>query len=385
MALVTFNGPLARLFTDNGYLIGLLLAVGPLVSACLNPSVGRLSDRTWTRFGRRLPYVMVGVPLSIVILFLIPSAPTYGALLLLFITRAILLAVGGVPLMSLVPDMTPPAWRGRIMSLFMLVGGISAIAVQVSGKFFWEEQFELVFYLTGVLSLFIIPPLFFIREPEPAPEELARARARSGGSVRSVLAAFSRRDPVTFYLTSASFRYLGVGIVITYLTLFAVTDLGISIGDAALALAVSGGARLLLAVPAGLLADRFDRHRLLLLSTLLIAAVHIATGFAVWNLAGLYVVLLVGAVGGTLDMIVSGPLFMDFLPADRRGELTGLNMVLQNVFRATGAFLGGAIFVWTDGYRLCYGVAATCMLISFFFLLQVRPKAESLEPRSAGD
>ena len=90
MALVAFNGPLARLFTDNGYLIGLLLAIGPMVSALINPSIGRLSDRTWTRFGRRLPFVLAGVPISTAILFLIPSAPSYGALLLLFVTYHLL-------------------------------------------------------------------------------------------------------------------------------------------------------------------------------------------------------------------------------------------------------------------------------------------------------
>ena len=372
MALVAFNGPLARLFTDNGYLIGLLLAVGPLVSALINPSIGRLSDRTWTRFGRRLPFVMAGVPISTVILFLIPSAPSYAALLVLFVVRAVLLAVGGVPLMSLIPDMTPPAFRGRIMSIFMVVGGIGAIMIQVSGKFFWEDHFELVYYLAGVLSLIIIPPLFFIREREPAPAELALARASTGLAPRALLVAFKERDPVAFFLASAALRYLGTGIVITFLTLFAVTDLGIAIGDAALAIAASGVLRLVLAVPIGRLVDSMDRRRLMLYSTLFVTLVHLATGFAVWNLVGLYVVLMAGAFGGTLDMIASGPLFMDLMPPERRGELTGMNMVLQNVFRAAGALIGGAIFAWTDGYRLCYAVAAACMLLSFFLLLRVR-------------
>lgn len=379
MALVAFNGPLARLFTDNGYLIGALLAVGPLVSAVLNPGIGRLSDRTWTRFGRRLPYVMAGLPLSIAILFMIPHAPSYEALFLLFVVRAVVMAVAGVPLMAMIPDMTPAAWRGRIMSFFMVVGGIGAIAIQVSGKFFWESHFEWVYYLAGALSLIILPPLFFLREREPEPWELALARQRKGLSARALLAPFSQRDPVTFFLASALFRYFATGIVITYLTLFAQTDLGVSIGDAALAIAVTGGARLLLAIPAGRLADRLDRKRLLLMSTLLAASVHLLTGVAVWNLAGLYAVLLVGAVAGTLEMVVGGPLLMDLMPSDRRGEITGVNMVLQNLFRGVGALLGGAIFAWVGGYRLCFAVAAACMLVSSALLLLVRSEAEALE------
>ena len=372
MALVAFNGPLARHFTDNGYLIGLLLAVGPLISALVNPGIGRLSDRTWTRFGRRMPYVLVGVPLSTLVLFAIPSAPGYWVLLGLFLLRAVLISIGGVPLMSLIPDMTSPARRGRIMSAFLVVGGLGAIAIQASGKLFWEEHFELVYYLAGLLSLFIIPPLFAIREPRPAANELEAARARSGLSLRALLEAFARRDPITLFLASGALRYLAVGIVITYLTLFAYTDLGISVGDTALALAITGGLRLVMAWPAGQLADRLSRKHLLLGATVAATLIHLATGYAVWNLTSLYLVLMAGAVVGTLDMVVAGPLFMDLLPADRRGELTGINMVLQNVFRAASALLGGALFAWTGGYRACYAAAALCMAISALLLTRVR-------------
>jgi maltose/moltooligosaccharide transporter len=372
MALIVFNGPLARLFTDNGYLIGLLLAVGPLVSALVNPAIGRFSDRTWTRFGRRLPLALVGVPLSTLVLFVIPSSPGYAVLLLLFLLRALLTALAGVPLLSLIPDMTTPTRRGRVMSLFMLAGGLGAIAVQVSGKFFWESHFELVYYLTGILALAAVPTLFFIRETRPADAELEAARRRKGLSLRALGDALYRGEPVAVFLASAALRYFGIGIVLTYMTLFAVTDLGISVGDTALAIAAAGALRLLLAIPAGQLADRWNRKMLLLSTTAATALVHLCTAYAIWNLTGLYLVLLVGAVLATFNMIVSGPLFMDLMPADQRGELTGIDMVLQNVFRAGGALLGGSIFAWTGGYRSSYAVAALSFAVAAVLLARVR-------------
>jgi predicted MFS family arabinose efflux permease len=71
-------------------------------------------------------------------------------------------------------------------------------------------------------------------------------------------------------------------------------------------------------------------------------------------------------------MIVSGPLFMDLMPADRRGELTGINMVLQNVFRALGALAGGVVFAWSGGYRLSFAAAALCFAVSAVILSRVR-------------
>jgi Na+/melibiose symporter-like transporter len=373
MALTAFNGPLARFFTDNGYLIGLLLAVGPLISALVNPAVGRLSDRTWTRFGRRLPYVLFGVPLATLALFAIPSASSYAALLALFLLNALFISIGGVPLLSLIPDMVAPERRGRAMALFMVAGGTGAIAIQMSGKLFWESQFELVYYLTAALAVVcILPPLFFIRESRPRAEDLEAARGRSGGSLRAALASFTRGDPIALFLTSASLRYLGVGIAINYFTLFAVTDLGITVGDAALAIGVTGGVRLALAIPSGRLADRWSRKRLLVATTGAAVAVHLATALAVFDLTGLYLVLLAGAVVGTLDMIVSGPLFMDLMPADRRGELTGINLFLQNVFRALGALLGGSVFAWSGSYRPGFAAVALFFAVSAVILSRVR-------------
>jgi MFS family permease len=390
MALVAFNGPLVRLFTDNGYLIGLLLAVGPLTAALVNPAVGRLSDRTWTRFGRRIPFAVVGVPLSALVLFVIPSAPSVAVLLVFFLLRALLISIGGVPLLSLIPDMTAPERRGRAMSLLMIAGGIGAILIQASGKLFWESRFELVFYLTGALGLVTMLPLFGIREPRPAAHELAAARGRAGSSLRAAWSALRRGEPIALFLASASLRQLSVGIVLTYLTLFAVTDLGVPVGDAALAIAITGGARLLLAIPAGRLADAWSRKKLLLGTILAASLVHLATASVVRDLPGLYAVLLAGAVVGTLDMIVSGPLFMDLMPPDRRGELTGINMVLQNVLRAGGALLGGAIFAWTGGYRFAYAAAALCLLASAALLARVEvapavvPEPSAPEPPPAG-
>jgi len=373
MALVAFNGPLVRFFTDNGYLIGLLLAVGPLVSALVNPAVGRLSDRTWTRFGRRLPYVLFGVPIATLALFAIPSAPNYWVLLALFLLNALFISIGGVPLLSLIPDKVSAERRGRAMALFMIAGGIGAISIQISGKFFWESRFELVYYLTAALAVVcILPPLLFIRESRPPAEELEAARGRSGGSPRAALASLARGDPTALFLASASLRYLGVGVAINYFTLFAVTDLGVPVGDAALAIGVTGAVRLALAIPSGRLADRWSRKRLLVATTSAAVAVHLATALAVFDLTGLYLVLLAGAVVGTLDMVVSGPLFMDLMPADRRGELTGINMVLQNVFRALGALLGGSVFAWSGSYRPGFAAVAMFFAVSAVILSRVQ-------------
>jgi MFS family permease len=313
----------------------------------------------------------VGVPLSGLAALLIPHALDYWTLLAIFLLQALTASICAVPLMSLIPDVVGTAARGRVMSLFMVGGGIGAVAIQVTGKFFWEVDFGIVYYATGALTLvFALPPLFWIREPPIERGQVLAARSSQTLSLAAMLRAVSGRRPIALYLVSASLRYLGTGLVLTYVTLFAATDLDISVGDAALALAVSGVLRLVLAPIAGGISDSYDRRAVLLFATALLAVVRALTG-AVEDLVQLYFVLAVSAVGTVLEATAGGALFMDLLPPLRRGELTGVNMVLQNVLRALGALLGGAVFAWTGGYRLVFPLAASFFVVSALVLLAV--------------
>ena len=382
MALVAFDGPLVRRFTESGYLIGLVLAIGPLVATVATPWFGRVSDR-WRR---RIPFALAGVSLSSLVFFAIPLAPTYVVLLGLFALRALFVSVGSGPIMSLIPDLVPPERRGRAMALFMLAGGVGAVAIQATGKAFWDTNFALVFHTAGLASLlFAVPPLFFIREPARTKSEAEGTRAASVLSLAVLHGAVARRGPVALFLASASLRYLGTGMLINYFTLFAATDLGISVGDASLAVAVAGVLRLALALPAGRLADVHDRKRLLLLTTVAGAAVHLVTGLWVQRLWHLYVVLAAGTVTSILEMTAGGPLLMDLVPARRRGELLGLNVVLTNLFHSVGALLGGAVFAWTAGYRAIFPIAALCFVGSAVILARLAPVAvPAAQPTTRG-
>jgi len=50
----------------------------PLMGILVQPIVGTLSDRTWTRFGRRIPYLFVGAALAVAVMCLLPNAGSLG-------------------------------------------------------------------------------------------------------------------------------------------------------------------------------------------------------------------------------------------------------------------------------------------------------------------
>ena len=50
----------------------------PLMGILVQPIVGTLSDKTWCRFGRRIPYLFVGAALAVLVMCLLPNAGSFG-------------------------------------------------------------------------------------------------------------------------------------------------------------------------------------------------------------------------------------------------------------------------------------------------------------------
>lgn len=95
----------------NAGLVSLALLTALLVDAVIDPILGNLSDRTYTRWGRRLPWLYCApIPLAVawVILWSPPvgSVPGFWNLLGIAVVVRILLSACEVPSVSLLPELT---------------------------------------------------------------------------------------------------------------------------------------------------------------------------------------------------------------------------------------------------------------------------------------
>ena len=83
----------------------------PLMGILVQPIVGTLSDKTWCRFGRRIPYLFVGATLAVLVMCLLPNAGSFG------------LTVGGPMIFGLIALMFLDTSINMAMQPFkMLVG-----------------------------------------------------------------------------------------------------------------------------------------------------------------------------------------------------------------------------------------------------------------------
>ncbi len=58
--------------------LGFFFIFPPLMGMIVQPILGQMSDRTWNRFGRRLPYLLFGTPIAALVLIMLPFSGSFG-------------------------------------------------------------------------------------------------------------------------------------------------------------------------------------------------------------------------------------------------------------------------------------------------------------------
>ncbi|MBF9066697.1 MFS transporter [Streptacidiphilus fuscans] len=155
-------------------------------------------------------------------------------------------------------------------------------------------------------------------------------------------------------------------------------------GQVALVQVAAGLPVLFLALPAGVLADLVDRRRLLLImqgAMALVATVLAGLSFAgllgSWSLLGLTFLL---GCGGALNGPAWQAVQPSLVPRDQLRQASALGAVNQNLARAIGPALGGALVAFL-GVSWTFAVNAVSFLGILIVLALWRPSGESRTPR----
>ena len=72
---------ISRIFSTLGadpHSLSYFWILPPLAGIVVQPIIGTLSDRTWCRFGRRIPYLFVGALIAVLVMCLLPNAGSFG-------------------------------------------------------------------------------------------------------------------------------------------------------------------------------------------------------------------------------------------------------------------------------------------------------------------
>ncbi|MBN1199883.1 MAG: MFS transporter [Bacteroidales bacterium] len=174
--------------------IALLWLAAPVTGVLIQPLIGQASDRTWTRLGRRRPFILVGAILASLALILMPNSPTF------WIAAGLLWVLDGTinasmqPFRAMVADNLPEEQNSQgfaIQSLFIGLGGTIASALpwmmtnwfgvrpDAAGAGHIPTSVTLSFYIGAAAFIgAVMWTVFTTKEIPPDEKELASIRSR---------------------------------------------------------------------------------------------------------------------------------------------------------------------------------------------------------------
>jgi maltose/moltooligosaccharide transporter len=342
-----------------------------VINIVVHPWAGVRSDHTWTRWGRRKPWILVGVPLAVTGLIALPLAPTLagvlGAILVTNLGRALFVP----PMVAWLGDLFPAAQRSQANAAFSMVSGVAAILVLVVSGVLFERVGRAAPFVLVALGTLLLAGLgvLGVREPPPVLPAV-QTPPRVWGTLRQMVT--SRPRPWRWLLVALFLSAGATSVVETGSSSFAVFTLGMRLGDAAALRVVGVVACLLGAVPSARLATRIGRRQTVALGLLLIMLTYGATAVWVATPWAYALVLGVAGVGGALVLVNILPLVFDLGEDTQFGACTGLVAVPVQAATVLGPSVAGLAVEATGSQRTLFVVAAVAVGIASLLLQRVQ-------------
>jgi len=260
----------------NTYL-GLLTFTGLVLAMLVQPVAGALSDRSAFAWGRRRPFVLLGMLLTVCLLFGIGLATSYLALFVVYCLMQVSSNTAQGPFQGLIPDLVPPERRGSasgVKSLLEILGGAALLYpvallldryARGGSPWLWLALGLLAAILLG-LTLFTV-----LSVSEQAAVATTVPRANPFGSFRINL---RQERPFAWFLLSRFLVFMGFTALQTFALYFLrdVTGIENPAGATAQFSIVAAAAMVLTALPAGRLSDRVGRRPIIVTSGVVGAA-----------------------------------------------------------------------------------------------------------------
>ena len=370
-------------FGLSATLIGFIMTWDNYLNLFVQPIVGERSDHTWTRIGRRKPWMLVGAPLAAIFFILVPAMRSPVGIMIAILLTNLSMAIFRAPTVALLGDLFPSQQRSTANGVINLMGGLGAIAAfLIGGALYSLGRITPFVFGSVVLLVAITVVLLFVREPRVLAD--ADQEAQSAGLVANLQEVLRASDRSGLLILLAILCwFIGFNALETWISSFGKFSLGIDEGR--MAMLTSGLALMfvIFAVPSGLLATRFGKRRVILIGIAGLTGLFLY-GLVVSNQLMLIILLVLAGFFWALINVNSLPMVYDVGGDGRIGAFTGLYYLAASVAAIAGPQLVGVLIdVTGGGYRIMFAFSALFMFLAGMLMLRVKEKKAPPAPELA--
>jgi maltose/moltooligosaccharide transporter len=344
--------------------IGFFMTLDNIAALFIQPPVGAWSDRLRTPLGRRLPFILIGAPISAIAFGLIPLAAVLPLFVACTSTLLLSMALWRTPVVALMPDITPSEKRSQANGIINFMGGLGAIISFLGGAALYKMNPAFPFWLGSILVILSAAlVLLFIREPKNYEES-----EKQPGMLASLQEVIKDSDKSALrILLAIFFWFIGYTAIEAFFTLYSVNQLGLDPADGARLLGQLSLFFVLFALVSGFIGASIGRKTTISIG--LVMMIVILLGIV--PVIGLF--LMVAGIAWALININSLPMVVDMTTAARIGTFTGLYYLFSTLSAIVGPNLNGLIIQFSgNNYNLVMLVGSVFMAIALVLMLGVK-------------
>ncbi|KKM17582.1 hypothetical protein LCGC14_1674290 [marine sediment metagenome] len=367
---------LLEVYIGSLFIIGFLMALDNILGVIIQPIMGSISDNTRTKFGRRMPYLLIGIPLGAIFFALIPSGTSLVMLLIWMFLFGITMGLYRAQAVSLMPDFVRPVNRSKGNGIINLLGGLGvaigyglSILVDIIGG-------QITFIIVSLLMVLALGVLFWkIKEKESySYQMLLELEAKEGkrvkeekkklGLIESIKDILAEEDKSTlFILLAIFFWFIGYQGIVALISLYGTNVLGLSQGVAGFLPFLVAVPMLITIIPLSIVATKIGRRKSIKIGVIIwivMLVIGFFLGLGQVGLVGMAIPLAILGPGWALINVNSIVIVWELAPSEKKiGTYTGLYYFfsflaaiigpmivggLTDIFGAASLFLNGAIF-----------------------------------------
>ena len=363
--------------------LGYITGAGALVVLFTSPLLGTLSDRTRTRLGRRRPWMIGGMILGVISLFVMALAPS----ILLLGFGWILAQLGWGQVLSNLQianaDRLPESQRGKVAGLTGFSTQIAPVFGVIIASSFTRMNLAL-FLVPGVVGVILVILFVALIHEDDSRTRTFEAKLTPVTLLRKYVYNPKQYPDFSWNWLGRFLFYFGLTLNTTFTAFFFAQRLGIKVEDVGGVIATLGGVGVLAttagAIGGGFLSDRLRRRRLFVL----LGAIIFAAGAITMALSPSLPLLITGSlltsVGIGMFAAVDQALLLDVLPekdqqAGRFMGITGFATSIPQAFAPLIApvFLAiGAVSATDKNYTLLYIIAGIVTVVGGIITLRIR-------------
>ncbi len=399
-------------FTWTDFIIGIIMVLDNITAILLQPYFGAVSDRTKSKFGKRMPFIITGIPLGVVSFVLIPHSTNLALLVFFIMLYNIGMALYRSPVVALMPDLTPSEVRAKGNAVINLMGGFGTIGSFLIGAILldMDPTGSMAFSVIGLIMLGCLFVVFFTVNENEITKKMIQQYGADFAADRTEAKAFrvkelqqhqdvkkslgeriatsetvmifrEKEKSALFMLLAIFSWFFAYNAIETFFSLLATEVLGFTQGTASLLMLFLPLSFIIFALPAGIISEKIGRRKTIKMGLAIIIGAATALLFVfVIEEKFIYIIVMFLVIGVAWSMvnINSITVVWQLAPDGKIGAYTGVYYLFSASAAITSPVVAGFLFSITSDvlgamrYALIFPFMLAFITLALIFMLFVR-------------